>query len=157
MSRTPEVYFAYGSNLDAEQMRSRCPSAVCSGLARLPDHRLAFAGRSRLWDGGGVATVIEAPGESVDGRLWALSRADLERLDRFEGHPTWYRRRPLDVEELKGSVQREAWVYVKPRAELRAPSSRYIDQLRRAYAELELDPDALDAALSACARASSCL
>ena len=36
-----ELYFAYGSNLDAEQMRARCPTARGLERARLRDHHIA--------------------------------------------------------------------------------------------------------------------
>ena len=49
-------YFAFGSNLDQEQMRARCPSAKLLGPAVLPGHALAFAGYSHRW-GGAVATA----------------------------------------------------------------------------------------------------
>ena len=47
MSRV--LYFAYGSNLDPEQMASRCPSARVAFLARLADHRLDFTYFSTRW------------------------------------------------------------------------------------------------------------
>jgi hypothetical protein len=52
-----QTYFAYGSNLDAAQMRARCPSAKLLGAAILDGYRLGFAGQSAAW-GGGVATVV---------------------------------------------------------------------------------------------------
>ena len=41
-----QTYFAYGSNLDAAQMRARCPSAKLLGAAILDGYRLGFAGQS---------------------------------------------------------------------------------------------------------------
>src|SRR5262245_26446365 len=49
-------YFAYGSNLDPEQMRERCPGHAVVGLAELRDHKLTFQLTSHDW-GGGVASV----------------------------------------------------------------------------------------------------
>ncbi len=77
-------YFAYGSNLDADQMRERCPSSRGVERARLDDHRLGFTRFSQRWDGG-VADLIPAPGATVWGVLYHLHVDDLERLDRFEG------------------------------------------------------------------------
>ena len=37
-------YIAYGSNLNVRQMRMRCPDAVISGTAFIPDYRLLFKG-----------------------------------------------------------------------------------------------------------------
>lgn len=76
-------YFAYGSNLDADQMRARCPSSRVRHPALLPDHRLAFTHRSSRW-GGGAADVVAARGETVWGVVYALHPDDMPRLDRFE-------------------------------------------------------------------------
>jgi hypothetical protein len=53
------LYFAYGSNLDDEQMRSRCASAQPVARAVLPNYALAFGGFSHRWDGA-VASVVRA-------------------------------------------------------------------------------------------------
>ena len=45
------IYFAYGSNLDFVQMRSRCPSAQFVAVAKLPDHQLAFTRRVGITPG----------------------------------------------------------------------------------------------------------
>ena len=48
-------YFAYGSNMNLEQMKYRCPAAEVVENVRLEDYRLAFRGRA---PGNGVATVL---------------------------------------------------------------------------------------------------
>jgi gamma-glutamylcyclotransferase (GGCT)/AIG2-like uncharacterized protein YtfP len=78
------LYFAYGSNLDVEQMEVRCPGSRPLVRARLHDHRLAFTHLSRRW-GGGAADIVPEQGESVWGALYELDREHLESLDRFEG------------------------------------------------------------------------
>lgn len=77
-------YFAYGSNLDADQMRERCPSAQPGERARLDGHRLGFTHFSKRWDGG-AADLLPASDSSVWGVLYRLHVDDLEHLDRFEG------------------------------------------------------------------------
>jgi gamma-glutamylcyclotransferase (GGCT)/AIG2-like uncharacterized protein YtfP len=79
------LYFAYGSNMDAEQMKSRCPGHRVVGLAELRDHRLTFPLTSHSW-GGGVASVSVAHGESVWGVVYDLTDADVAELDRYEGY-----------------------------------------------------------------------
>ena len=78
------VYFAYGSNLNWEQMRSRCPSACFVSTARLENYRLAFTRRSQKRQCG-VADVVHAPGCEVWGVLYEITGADMELLDRAEG------------------------------------------------------------------------
>ena len=39
-----KMYIAYGSNMDLEQMQSRCPDAELLGTGRLENWRLMFKG-----------------------------------------------------------------------------------------------------------------
>lgn len=79
-----QYYFAYGSNMHPAQVGTRCaaPRAVC--IARLADHKLAFYGRNRVWDGG-METVVPAQGREVWGVLYELSFGDSLSLDMW-GH-----------------------------------------------------------------------
>ena len=70
-------YFAYGSNLDQEQMAWRCPLARPVGRLTLPDWALEFRG---------VATIVPCPGKSVDGAVYAVTPADERALDLYEGY-----------------------------------------------------------------------
>ena len=59
-------YFAYGSNMNLEQMKYRCPAAEVVENVRLENYRLAFRGRA---PGNGVATVLPEKGSCVEGVL----------------------------------------------------------------------------------------
>ena len=134
------LYFAYGSNLDILQMRTRCEGARLAARAVLPDYVLAFGGFSRRWNGP-VASVIGRPGKYVEGLLYRLPRPDLRVLDRFEGCPTRYRRvRRLVVDE--NGRQRKAQVYLQPidGFTFGAPPSEYFEVLWHAYSRLGFDP-----------------
>lgn len=124
------LYFAYGSNLNATQMATRCPDAHLLGVGQLPGYRLAFAGQSVTW-GGGVATVIQDSQHSVNGLIWRITPQDLATLDRCEGHPWAYQRQRLSV-NLKGR-RRQVQVYVKPEPELTRPSLAYFRVIHKAY------------------------
>ena len=41
------LYFAYGSNLDLEQMAQRCPDAEIVGPVRLENYELRFRGSEK--------------------------------------------------------------------------------------------------------------
>ncbi len=81
------LYFAYGSNMDWAQMRERCPSARFVGVARLPDHRLAFTRESVHW-GSGVADALRESGRKLWGVVYEITDSDVGRLDRSEGLPS---------------------------------------------------------------------
>jgi gamma-glutamylcyclotransferase (GGCT)/AIG2-like uncharacterized protein YtfP len=83
--------FGYGALLAPEIVAARCRNAQLVGLARLRDHRFAICAF-------GTATVLSRPGVDVWGRVWAITAADLARLDVFEGVPDAYRRRLLRVD-----------------------------------------------------------
>ncbi len=76
------LYFAYGSNLKLERLRSRVGEVGTMGIAVLENHRLSFAKRGS--DGSGKACVEPAPGERVWGAVYQLSAAQHGDLDAFE-------------------------------------------------------------------------
>ena len=156
MTPTPEtttmktiLYFAYGSNLDAAQMRRRCPTVALAGPARLPGRALAFAGHSASW-GGGVATVVPDEGAEVPGLLWRVSPDELGWLDGYEGYPWAYDRRLWLVDTPNG--RRRAYVYFKRDAAPIAPAPEYVDQIHDAYVEHDFDRGPLVRALIAALR-----
>ena len=58
-----QLYFAYGSNINLEQMAWRCPGAEVFGPAVLEGYELLFRGNSRR--GSGVATIAPKEGSRV--------------------------------------------------------------------------------------------
>lgn len=130
------LYFAYGSNLDTDQMQQRCPSSARFGVGRLHGYRLAFSRYSRT-RGCGVADIVAAEGHEVWGLVYDLSESDLTgSLDRYEGYPHHYTRLKLPVELVDGG-EREAWVYsVVDKDEHVEPDAYYLDIMRVAAREL---------------------
>jgi len=133
------LYFAYGSNLEPNQMLARCPQHRVVGLAVLRDHRIAFPLYSQRW-GGGVASVVTTHGESVWGVLHDLTESDLAALDGYEGfrgpadQHNVYDRDHVTVELIRpddGSVPRRvlAWTYLARPSNPSPPSRRYLDAI----------------------------
>lgn len=94
---TPDrsFYFAYGSNMDEEQMASRCPGAEMLAKVTIPDHRFAL-------DEAGVATILPAKGNHVEGLLWSVTPEDVKNLDRYEGVAVGcYRKETLPIDDYK--------------------------------------------------------
>lgn len=89
-------YFAYGSNMNLDQMAHRCPDAEVIGTVRLEGYRLSFAG------GSGVATILPETGSHVDGVLWEISEADERQLDVYEGFPRLYGKETVTVKDKAG-------------------------------------------------------
>lgn len=72
------LYFAYGANMDIEDMAKRAPRSKPLGVARLPRHRFIIMAE-------GYASVVRDPRAAVLGMLWDLALTDLRPLDKFEG------------------------------------------------------------------------
>lgn len=98
-------YFAYGSNMDVQQMAVRCPDAVVVGTACLPGHRF-------LINTHGVATVVPSQGEAVHGVLWEISKADEASLDHYEGVGTGFYRKVITRVLFDGGNAADALIYV---------------------------------------------
>jgi gamma-glutamylcyclotransferase (GGCT)/AIG2-like uncharacterized protein YtfP len=136
MKRT--LYFAYGSNLSEAQMRARCPGARPAGRAALRGYRLTFAGYSTLW-GGAVATLAPDPKGRVRGILYELTPADLDALDRWEGHPHYYRRARATVTDGSRRERKVQLYVMTPKHALGEPAMDYLVALLRAYVALGFD------------------
>jgi len=152
------LYFAYGSNLDPDQMRERCPGALTVGLAALHDERVVFPLYSQRW-GGGVASVQPAHGGMVWGVLYDLDEQDLAALDGHEGfiatgnQHNLYDREHVTVDLVRpddGSIPRRvrAWIYIARPSNPQPPTRRYLDAILRGARHHRL-PEEYVAALAA--------
>lgn len=98
------LYFAYGSNINLDQMAYRCPDAVPLTPVTLRGYALTF-------QGGGVANIIPQEGSSVPGLLWKLTPECVESLDHYEGYPRLYTRESVVVVD-KSNTGHRVMVYV---------------------------------------------
>ena len=112
-------YFAYGSNLNFEQMAYRCPEATAVGTAKLDGYELAFRR--------GYLTVLPKEGASVEGLIWSITDHDESQLDCYEGYPTFYDKETMTVTDADGTPHK-IMVYTMNapyRDQLLPVSSRY--------------------------------
>ena len=94
-----KLYFAYGSNINLEQMEYRCPAAKAVGPVILENYELLFRGNTR---GNGVATIAPREGSKVHGLLWWITPACEQSLDFYEGYPRLYEKEQVTVRDDKG-------------------------------------------------------
>jgi gamma-glutamylcyclotransferase (GGCT)/AIG2-like uncharacterized protein YtfP len=123
------LYFAYGSNLDTEQMKLRCPAARKVGPATIKGHRLTFRH---------VADIVPDPDQEVQGGLWTITTECLEALDAYEGYPRLYTREWIAVTTPDGQ-ERKALVYKMNGGRFAPPSEGYLRTIARGYRDFELD------------------
>ena len=88
-----KYYLAYGSNLNIEQMRYRCPTAKVVGTAIIKDYELLFKGSKT----GSYLTIEKCDGEYVPVGVWEVTSQDELNLDRYEGYPSFYYKTEMTV------------------------------------------------------------
>ncbi len=131
-------YFAYGSNLNKQQMLQQCPGVKPKYQAILPNYRLIFTGWSREWKGG-TASIKPVRGEKVNGAIYEISESDLRRLDRFEDYPTTYDRINVLVLKDDGSAIK-AITYIKRRqSDETKPSVEYLALMKQGYKDWSIE------------------
>ena len=72
------LYFAYGSNINQDQMAVRCPGAQPVAIAKCPRYKFII-------NGNGVATILPEKDTDAFGILWNITDAHERALDRYEG------------------------------------------------------------------------
>jgi gamma-glutamylcyclotransferase (GGCT)/AIG2-like uncharacterized protein YtfP len=130
------LYFAYGSNLDQDQMEDRCPGAELVYAATMDGYRIAFTGHS-MTRRGAVATIVKRKGCKVEGLVYSLTADDVRALDRCEGAPHVYRRLEIEMDDDDGA--HPCIVYVHRETKERPPGRDYYRQIRRAYDDQGFD------------------
>ena len=129
--RNKNYYFAYGSNLNEKQMKERCPDSKLLGVAVLKNYRLDFTIYSSRWNCG-CADVLKDDGKEVWGLLYTLSEEDLQKLDKFEGNPDFYRRIQVDVIDKMGKSIKSYTYDVVNKSPFQMPSSKYLNIIKGA-------------------------
>jgi hypothetical protein len=123
MQDTMTLYFAYGSNMDIDQLTRRVGEIRIIGVGSAAGFQLRFNKRSI--DGSGKANLVAANGV-VEGVLFEMSAAQFARLDDSE---KGYHRKGVNVATEGGIL--EAVTYF-------ANSDRVADGLRPTEAYLAL-------------------
>ena len=142
---------AYGSNLNLDRMKSRCPGCTLIGTTVIPGYRLLFKQSMT----GAYATIEQDANWSVPAVVYKVGWQDEMRLDRFEGCPRYYYKMEfiLRVKRLNGKMMRSKQVctaYVMHELRrLGRPDEAYFQLIDEGYARYGFDTGVLDAGLSA--------
>lgn len=133
-------YIAYGSNLNVEQMKHRCSDARVVGTAFLDGWTLLFKGSKT----GSYLTIEPKKGESVPVAVWEVSEHDEFRLDRYEGYPSFYYKKDMEISYTwiaSGKLRKKkAFVYIMHEDRpLGRPSDYYLKVCARGYRFFDFD------------------
>lgn len=124
------LYIAYGSNLNLEQMKYRCPTAKVYGKGKIYGYRLLFRGGP----GNAYLTIEPCKGGKVPVVLWEIKPNDEKELDRYEGYPSFYYKEDIPVELDTGEiVTGMVYIMTRKRIHLNSPSQRYLEAVSEGY------------------------
>ncbi|WP_313232623.1 gamma-glutamylcyclotransferase family protein [Tissierella praeacuta] len=139
---THKLYIAYGSNLNLNQMKHRCPTARVIGTSELKDYELVFRGSRH----NAVATVEPCKGSTVPVLLWSIKPDDEKALDRYEGYPSFYDKAVVDINI--GDHKTTAMIYIMTAGHrLGNPSENYLKTIEEGYIDAGFDTNILHNAI----------
>ena len=146
-----KYYLADGSNLNVAQMRWRCPDARALGTATIEDYRLLFKGSKT----GSYLTIEAQEGAQVPVAVWEVSDEDEKRLDRYEGFPTFYYKKELDLTftgiKTGKKRKRKCFVYIMHEDRpIGIPSRSYVETCIEGYRDFGFNLKYLKDAYEAC-------
>jgi len=131
-----KIYVAYGSNMNMEQMKRRCPKAKPIGKGIIENYKLEFRG---------VANIIKCKEKRVPVALWEITDECEKSLDIYEGYPKLYRKEyvkiKLENQEITGMV------YVMNYKGIAPPNQMYYNIIKQGYKDFEIEETALEQAL----------
>lgn len=131
-------YIAYGSNLNVEQMKYRCPDSTvfCSGIIK--DYQLLFKGSCT----GNYLTIEPAKGYEVPVVIWEVTEDCEHNLDAYEGWPRFYRKENIQVHTDDGIIK-DAFAYIMNGHTLGAPTNHYFNVCLSGYKHFGFNPEIL--------------
>ena len=124
-----KYYLAYGSNLNVEQMKRRCPNAIKIGTTYINDYKLEF--RYYL-------TIVRSIGSKVPVGIWQVDENDEASLDIYEGYPSFYRKEYIEITFDNKKVNALVYIMNDVREKCK-PSDVYLETCRQGYRDFDLD------------------
>jgi gamma-glutamylcyclotransferase len=134
-------HFAYGSNMSTEFVREHCPSARFIMRAQLPNFTVQFRYYSETY-GGGISSIVESPGEMVNGVIYEIDEDELLALDILESVPQGlYRRDTFQVLGEDGTWHLADLYRVANPSGPYTPSKKYVSYMVTGAKEHQIDPE----------------
>ena len=129
-------YAAYGSNLNIEQMKRRCPGARVVGSSFINGYKLKF----NLY-----LTIEKCINSNVPLGIWKITKDNEFSLDRYEGFPYVYRKEYFTV-EVDG-IKRNCIIYIMndiPERKDVPPTKEYIERCKKGYKDFGFNANELN-------------
>lgn len=146
MTEKTKVYGAYGSNMNLDQMSHRCPKARVIGTGTLQDYKLTFRGKYK-----GFANVEQCEDKLVPIVLWEITEDCETALDMYEGFPTQYIKKQVEVMLDGKPIKTMVYIMVSEYENMvAAPTEYYFDVIVRGYSDNGLNLKPLQNAYAEC-------
>ena len=131
------LYFAYGSNLNQFQMKSRCKDSIYIKKINLKNFKLTFRSKYK------AADIEKKKNSIVPGGLYKISKSDEKKLDIYEDYPILYKKYYFNYYRSK------VMTYVMVNKTLfRFPTQKYLNTVKQGYKDCKLDNKYLIKALN---------
>jgi len=138
-----KYYIAYGSNLNLEKMKERCPKAKALGRGEIKGLELLLKGEKD----NAYLTIEECEGGSVPIGVWEVTRSDEEALDKYEVFPNLYYKKDMNISyiDFEGKEERvTAFVYIMREENPKSlPNEEYMKVCIKGYEDFGFDPKGL--------------
>lgn len=134
-------YFGYGSNLRVAFLKEMLPSAAFVMKGYLPNYEVQWRAWSDAYKGG-TSSIVETPGEIVQGVIYECDEADLKNLDYIPGiYVPAYKRETFVVLGEDGKWHTvELYRLYEPQGPF-PPSRAYVEGMLAGAREIGLSPD----------------
>ena len=135
-----KYYIAYGSNLNVQQMKFRCPGAKVVGTSVIRNYELLYKGSKT----GSYLTIEKKKGGMVPVAVWEVTADDEKRLDAYEGYPNFYYKTDMQLtvkSHITGRKKKlDAFVYIMhEERKLGIPSYAYVRTCVQGYRDFGFD------------------
>lgn len=126
------LYVAYGSNMNLEQMSYRCPKSRIIGNGIIKGWKLIFNIHADIIEGDEY--------DEVPVVCWEIDKSEWKNLDRYEGYPSYYVKRVVNV-ELTDGKEEKCIVYVmsKKCKGICPPFTNYFNVCLQGYIDNNID------------------
>ena len=127
------LYFAYGSNLNHQQMKNiRCLGSKYLKTIFLKDYKLLFCHPNKL-NKFGYANIIKKKGSKVPGAIWEITKKHEKILDGYEEFPNSYQKKYFYLNGKK------IMFYSMNKCFIKKPPKSYVSTIKEGYKDCNVD------------------
>ena len=136
-----KLYLAYGSNLNKQQMKFRCPQATFVGTTKLENYKLTYRDNG---GGRGVMNIEECKDNKIPVGIYSITKEDEISLDIYEGFPSLYRKELVQVALNNKKVEVMVYIMNEEGHPYANPTESYYNIIYQGYKDCGFDTKYLE-------------